>query len=143
MMNKICNHFRKHDLLYIFVIFVLIFILTWCIIFAGVNHSHKSLQKNRDNLVQNLYNESLNDLNYRKTMNMLPFIFIIADKAIENGKFQTVEELRSYMAYNMDMTCNMLSDESKTMFNILIPHSTIEQNHLIIKKFIESFRKRP
>lgn len=94
-------------------------------------------------MVQNLYNESLNDLNYRKKMNMLPFIFIIADKAIENGKFKTVEELRSYMVYNMDMTCDMLPDESKTMFNILIPHGTIEQNHLIIKNFIESFRKRP
>lgn len=47
------------------------------------------------------------------------------------------------MVYNMDMTCDMLPDESKTMFNILIPHGTIEQNHLIIKKFIESFRKHP
>ena len=101
------------------------------------------MQKNRDNLVQNLYNESLNDLDYRKKMNMLPFIFIIADKAIENGKFKTVEELRDYMVYNMDMTCEMRPDESKTMFNILIPHGTIEQNHLIIKKFIDSFRKRP
>lgn len=143
MMKKICNHFRKYDSVYIFVFLISAFIFIWCLIFASIKYSHKSLKKDQDNLVQNLYNESLNDQNYRKTMNMLPFVFIIADKAIENGKFQTVEELRSYMVYNMDMTCEMLPDESKTMFDILIPHDTIEQNHLIIKKFIESFRKRP
>lgn len=143
MMNKICNHFRKYDSVYIFLFCISAFIFIWCLIFASIKYSHKSLKKDQDNLVQNLYNESLNDQNYRKTMNMLPFVFIIADKAIENGKFQTVEELRSYMVYNMDMTCEMLPDESKTMFNILIPYDTIEKNHLIIKKFIESFRKRP